>query len=122
MALDTVFRSVAKTLTGVLGQTATLTRSNASYNPVTGATTPNSDTTATIKVSPPKPYSLRQINGTTILQGDLWVVMAAASTTITPIVGDHLTVCGTKHRITNIEPIYAGGGGQVTAFTLQLRR
>lgn len=76
--LDGVFRSAARKLISDFGATATLTRRTKTIDPGSNEKV-SSETTATVKVSPPEPYKSYQINGTLVKAGDAHCLIASTT-------------------------------------------
>ncbi len=73
--LDSTFRSLAKNLIDSKGKTATLTRETRSFSNATRRNTVT-ETTYSVKVSPPFPVADRRIDGTAIRVGDMEAIIA----------------------------------------------
>lgn len=117
-AFDDIFVPLAEQLVdGTFGFNATHRRVTRTYDASTGKNTEsNADTT--VKITPPNPYNQRQINDTTILQGDQWVIMSSASG-IVPQDNDKFVIGGNVWKVVAIQPIVSGE--QTAAYQVQLR-
>jgi hypothetical protein len=121
-ALVNPLKSVAQTLCRVLGTTAVMKRVNSSYNPATGVETAAdpASTTWTLTIAPPEMYSAREINGTTILAGDVKITVAAKDVVVAPQPNFSLTVGSDVYRVVTVETV--DGGGSAVIYILQCRK
>lgn len=91
------------------------------YNPITRAyDTPGTPVSYDIAASPPEPYSLKEIDGTTVIQGDLKSLIPAAQTTEKPPVGATVVYDSATWSIEDSQPIKSGN--ETAAYEIQLRR
>jgi hypothetical protein len=119
--LDPVMRPLAKGLISQFGLNATLVREVETYDPSTGKNTVAS-TSYTITTSPPAPYNQNRVNGTTILQGDLQVLIAGDGFPATEpdINTDKVVFEGERWQVVASNPVYSGE--QIAMWEVQLRR
>lgn len=90
------------------------------YDPETGHTTPDTPTLETVKAAPPELYSEDMIDGTAIMTGDVYTMIATQGLTFTPIISMKLDLLGSKWKIVEVEPLYTGE--EIAAWVLQLRK
>ena len=102
---------------------ATLKRVTKSYDAATGTEPEVVTAELSILTSPPEPFSAQDIDGTTILSGDMTVLVAASDlgTFGEPShQTDRLIKGGAEYRIVRVSPIWAGDAA--VAYSLQCRR
>jgi hypothetical protein len=117
-AFDNIFVPLAKQLIdGTFGFTATHRRIARTFDPVTGKNA-ESVTDTSVKITPPNPYNQRQINDTTILQGDQMIMMSGESG-IVPNDNDKFVIGGNVWKVVAVNPIVSGE--QSAAYSIQLR-
>lgn len=110
---DGPFRSLAKTLVGLPGAKATIrVASTQSYDPLTDQKTVT-NTQHTVNTSQPSPYKSSQIDGTSILQGDVHVLIAALDLEAAGLsdlsIEEHtVEINGTRFRIVDFNRLYSG--------------
>lgn len=98
-------QATAARLIGKFGQQGTVARI-APPDPVLGGEGTETIYPATLV---PMTYTAREINGTTILAGDVQIYISSAGLSITPTVGDLAAVNGKTYRIINTDPnLYDG--------------
>lgn len=121
--LDGPFRSLAKTLIGTLGASATLTRTTpGEYDPISGLSGMPRTTNYSVKISPPERYSRQDVatGQGAIQQDDFRVLVAASALSIEPSAQtDTLRVAGTVFKVIALAPVYSGD--QVAAYEMQVR-
>lgn len=100
------------------GVAVTLTSVAAAYDVATGTTT-DTETSQSAYVTPPEPYTQKEVDDEMILVGDLSTYMAAKDLTSAPAVGSKVTFSGRVYRVVWVSPIYTGE--QVALYGLQLR-
>jgi len=71
---------------------------SSSYDAATGKATALG-TTFSITCSPPQPFDIAMVDGSTILAGDLSVILPADGLAFTPKVGDSITVGGDTMQV-----------------------
>ena len=124
--LDGPLRSVAKTLVGVLGADAALRQVTSTYNAVNGTET-TATLSASIRISPPEPYSAYRVDGTMVQAGDARCIVAAKDLEDAGFVlptGSHKNLyldIGTE-TWTVVRTMQIRSGDQAAAVELQLRR
>lgn len=106
-ALDSEQRDGAVEIISDLGKSVTWTSVQATYNESSGSVTA-SDTPYTVAASPPEPYSVRMVDGSTILATDFRLTIAARDLTFTPKVGDKVLVDTDTFRVVGLTRIYSG--------------
>jgi len=74
----------------------------------------------TVDCSPPEPYKKSEIDGTSVLKGDLKTIVPSYQVTNEPPVGATVNFDSQVWRIIDTEPIKSGN--EVAAYTLQIRR
>lgn len=117
-AFDNIFVPLATQLVDqTFGFNATHRRIVRSYDASTGKNS-ESVTDTTVKITPPSPFTQRQINDTTILQGDQQVIMSSASG-IVPNDNDKFVIGGNVWKVVAVNPIVSGELS--AAYTVQLR-
>lgn len=121
--LDSAFRDLASTLIGVFtDEMWTLTRTPPdAYAPKTGESFPSTPVPYQVKLSPPTEYTSHEIDGTSILRGDLRAYLAAKDIDITPDPQtDTLSKGELVLKIVSVsnEP----SGDQTAMYELQLRK
>lgn len=98
------------------GQTLTFTRNTeGTYDPSTG-TTPTTTTTFT-GIGAESRYTLQEMDGERILQGDKKLLISAMDTP--PEIGDVVDVNGISHKVITIMP--RNSAGTVIGYDLQVR-
>lgn len=124
--LDGPMRGVAKTLLGILGGSATLSKETRDYEPSTDT---NLTTTQqiTIQHSPPEPYAAYRIDGTLVQAGDAKVLVAAQDLEDADFslpAGSHqnvyMTIDGRRWTVVRVNEVRSGD--LPAALELQLRR
>ena len=120
--LDTKIPSKVLAIIEKYGATGSIftKRGAGSVSFTTGGVT-NPETEITPKLTPPEPYSVAYINGTTIQAGDVKVMVAAQGLSPLPAPSDRVVLFdGNEFTIEGIETIMSGES--VAAYILQLRR
>lgn len=121
-ALDEAFQAMADSMIGSLVDTlSAIKRTTEAYTPSTGATT-RTNSTYSVKASPPFPFKQRQYDGASILAGDMQVIVPALSLEIVPSPATDTFQdgpTGKVYRIVAVEPLR--GGDAVAAYLLQVR-
>lgn len=92
----------------------------AEYDPATGRTTQSSPTTYTVKSAPPFAYEQRYVNGNTVQEGDLRLLIAGADQEFTPKVGQKVTFDSGTYRVVSVIPYYSGE--DIAAWEVQVRQ
>jgi len=121
-ALDAALQQLATTLVGVFSDTpATYSRQvPPRYGGGTGEELVFQPTTYSVKITPPQPYSKREVNGTTVLATDLRCYISAVDLPIDPnIRTDSLTWRGKTHMLIRATPV--GTADANVLIELQLR-
>ena len=120
-ALDSVMRSVAKSLIGTFGTTATInTPTGGSYDRYTDGTVPGINVQTIVPCSPPAEYKNSVIDGTRIQAGDMKILIPALVYTTAPTTAQTVTVRGAIYKIVSVYPISSGNLEAV--WEVQLRR
>lgn len=102
------------------GQPVTLRKvTTGTYDPITGLASTG------VTVSYPgnvlvEDYSVRDIDGTVIQQGDKKVLLSLTNTTVTPTTADNLSIGGVTYSIQNVNSLEPGGVSVL--YTIQARR
>jgi hypothetical protein len=118
-AFDNIFVPLAEQLIDkTFGFSVTHRREARTYDPATRLNTVSNTDTAVL-ITPPAPYAIRRINGTTVLDGDQWTKMSSASGII-PTSADKFIIGGVTWQVVRVEPIVSGE--QTAAYTIQLRQ
>jgi len=110
-------------IVGRLGFAATIYRDDgaASYDPTTGAATPDR-TPHLVKITPPSPVNIESVDGTLVLHGDMETLCPAQGLAIAPDpTTDTLAVDGEEWRIVRVSPVHDIGGG-LAAHIMQVRK
>lgn len=116
-ALDSLFGTIAKTLTSQFGLDASLYESTGtSFDTATGKQTQTWSAAKSIKVSPPSPYRVQpgqtaQVQTPGAISSLLVTVVAAEDAGLSgyaPKNGDRLTIGSRTHRVVSVEPILSG--------------
>jgi hypothetical protein len=119
MGLKSVFEAAAQTIFQVAGDTlasGTYTSISQTYNPATGGTTDTS-TTAAISVHLEN-YRAWEIDNVAVHHTDVRALFPCADMTITPKIGDQLTISGTNWNVVSVQ----NEDGCNVVWTLQLRK
>lgn len=113
---------VAKTLLNVFGTPAVISIQGTSvYDPETGTATQEEDAEYPVNISPPQGYKLSDIDGSSVLKGDMSTSIAACELSTIPLPDkSSLIFSGEKWRIVNVEPVYTGAIAAL--YVLQLRK
>ena len=120
--LDGPLKDLASLLIGTFSDNpATLVRmADLDYDPTTGETVPSAMASYSVKVTPPERYSLKEIDGTTVLATDVRVYLAAKDIAIEPSPrSDTLTVSNHTYTVYKVTKHYSGD--EVCLWELQLR-
>lgn len=116
-ALSTRSKATASRLLTAYGQSVTFSRNTTTeYNTATGSVEPLTTTSFTA-VGQPTSYRLDQIDGQTIQQNDIRLVVY---TVTEPLIEDIASIDSVDYRVMNIEKVNAQGGAIV--YRLQLRK
>lgn len=120
---DLVRDAVSDVLGPALGLTdtpITITRHAEAYDGTQGLESGVTDTVHTVYASPPIEYTLREINGKTILAGDKKFLIAAKDLPIEPDPQtDRLTHAGKVYKIVDVD--VTSSGDQSALYTVQVR-
>ena len=121
MTFYTDARTTANSLIDTYGQSITFTRdAKGTFVPGTGVT--ETPTTYTADVMS-HPYSLSEINDTTIKTGDMQAFVTdpldGALAAVVPAIDDTCPIDGTTWRVMSVQPI--NPGGTVVMYVLSLR-
>lgn len=120
-ALDGMMRSVAKSLIGTFGTTATITtHTGGNYDPITDGTVPGSDVQVVVPCSPPEEYKNYVIDGTRIQTGDMKILIPALVYATSPVTAQTITIRGQIYKIISVIPV--SSGNQEAVWEVQLRR
>ena len=118
--LDGPLRSIVKTIVHVLGTTCELNNDTADYNFATGVETNKLNSKITVSCSPPSSYSSSEVQGTTIQQSDLKVIVSAQDLGAYKVaVGLGIKVSGLTMRVVGVTPMVSGD--EVAAYEMQCR-
>ena len=120
--LDDKLPAKALEIINKYGKLVTITVTANTVSVTLGKVTKSSETTYSRKVSPPAPYSSRQIDGTMIQAHDLQCYVAASGLGFTPSLSDEMTVTfdSVVWSVKGFNPLYSGE--LVAAYKFQLRR
>jgi hypothetical protein len=119
---------VAQNLLTILGIDAEVhLKSCKDYDPSTGEEITYPDEIFPVKASPPEKYSIKEIDGTNIIQGDVKTIIGSADLErdISTVQKERLErsvlrINSEDLKIITVDPIYSGY--QISAYTLQLRK
>jgi len=116
MSFYTEMQGTAAVLIQEFGQAMQLRRSSGgAFDPVTGAVTGGADTDIPV-TGIVVAYSLEEIDGTRVQQGDLRATLTAAQE---PVLTDRLVIGGKEHEIISIEA--KNPAGTPLVYVLQVR-
>lgn len=119
-ALDDALIPVVLQLITDFGKDMTFTViSSESFDASTGSVT-TTDSTVTIKGSPPSPYEERYIDGDLIQDGDAEVFIASSGLTFTPENGQVVTFDSERWVVQKVGKVFSGES--IAAYRLQLRK
>lgn len=119
--LDDIAGSLADDLIADFGTTAQIiTTTGGSYDPVTGAATAGAETATTINVAPPAAYNVREIDGTSIRQGDMRLTIPRLQLAQIPAPGAIIQIGGIRYQVVDCNPVYSGA--QAAAWEVQIRK
>jgi hypothetical protein len=106
--------TIALPLIAKFGQTATYTQTvEGTYSPTTATFSTGTTSTATVSAVV-FPYDAREVDGTNVQALDRKVFIAPDAMTITPKIGDTITLAdGTITRVLNIGRIYKGSTSEL---------
>lgn len=123
-ALDSVFcglNGVAKMLVDEYGTTAQVKSiSDGGYDPRTGTATEGTAVIVTVHCSPPAAYDWQDINGQSVLQGDVKILVPATEMENPPKPGAIISVRGDDFQVVRCSPI--ASGNQIAVWEIQLRK
>lgn len=124
-ALDSIFcglSGVAKTLVDEYGTTAQVKDIIAGgYDPRTGnTTTTGTASVTTIHCSPPEKYEWQDIDGNSVLQGDVKILVPTTEMENPPKPGAIIAVRGDDFQVISTSPI--ASGNQIAIWEIQLRK
>ena len=118
--LDTKLVPKTKEIIDKFGKLVTLTRETNTYNPATGDVSSTS-TSVSIRVTPPREFPARYIDGSLIQIGDVEIGVPASGLTITPSAVDFTaTIDSVVWKCIRATKVYSGD--DVVLWRLQLRR
>ena len=118
--LDRFFPRLAERLIDKFGAAATLETVAKTEDLVTGKVG-ESVVASPVKITPPEPFAIGQIDGSLIQAGDMATVIAAKGLNAVPAANrDRLIFASETWQVVAVDPIYSGDS--VTAYRLQLRR
>ena len=118
--LDALFPGLAARLIDRFGATASLETVSKSDDLATGKVNETA-TAASVKITPPEPFTVGLIDGTLVEAGDMTTLVAAEGLNTAPHTNrDRLVFSGETWQIVGVEPIYSGD--VAAAYRLQLRR
>jgi N-acetylmuramoyl-L-alanine amidase len=125
MALGDAFTGLADALGGALGIPYTLRKKvKGVYDPSADAFASETNSDSSITASPPQAYSTREIDGSSILRGDMKIIMPAeingTAQTVPDPQSDQLILGTTTFKIIAVDPIH--GGADPAAFEIQCRK
>lgn len=89
------------------------------YNAATGRTTQSSPDAYTVKSAPPFAYEQRYVNGNTVQEGDLRLLIAGSGQSFVPKVGQKVTFDSGVYRVVSVLPYYSGE--DIAAWEVQVR-
>ena len=119
-ALDKGLRAAASSVINALGANIQIVRTvPGTYDPEDGTEATPTQTTYTVKASPPQRYSNADIDGTSILREDLKFYVAALDLAIEPGPEDVVVFRSKTYKIVSVTPQYSGE--QCAAWVLQCR-
>lgn len=117
--LDDIIPAKVVAILSTYGADVTFTvESGKTYNPATGTVT-SSAADYVVKSSPPYPYARQFINGDTVQEGDMQIIIAPPSGW-TPANGQKFVLDSHTFRVVSVEPIYSGA--LVAAYRIQGRQ
>ena len=119
MTLDATLRPTAQSLISRFGKSVVFTKpGEATFDPVTGKTTPGTPTDTTVKVTPPASFKVSEVDGTMIQRSDLSIACAALD--YVPDINQSVTFDSVKYNIINVSPVYSGE--KVAYYQCQVRK
>lgn len=119
--LDPVLVPVALDLIDRFGFDMEMTvKAEGTYDPATGTTSGQTETTTTRKGSPPIGYESKFIDGDHIRMGDVQIFVAGSGLAITPIVGMKIVFLTETWHAISIKRLYSGL--LIAAWDIQLRK
>lgn len=118
-------RKLTDTLLGTFGAEATIKKfSKGTYSMSAGTETGAGTQTETVNCSPPAEYAEKMVDHTTIIAGDMKMLISAEGLTLIPDMQKNVvwTVLfdGIEYKLLKATTIHSGG--QVAAYSLHLRR
>lgn len=121
-ALDTQFAALVPEILAEFGKDVVFTEAAVpgDFDPTTGRTTQSSPATYTVKSAPPAQYEQDYVNGNTIQQGDLRLMIAGSGQSFVPKVGQKVTFDSLVFRAVAVTPIYSGES--IAAWEVQVRQ
>jgi hypothetical protein len=90
------------------------------FDSSTGVGTPGAITTYVETCTPPDKYKDSFVNGDTIQEGDVWIILPAMNLAFTPMKTQQVTFDGNTWVIVQLDPLYSGDS--VCAYELRLRK
>jgi len=118
--LDALFPGLAARLIDQFGATASLETVTKTDDPATGKVA-ETVSAASVKLTPPEPFSIGPIDGSLVEAGDMATLVAAPGLNAAPTANrDRLVFASEAWQIVAVDPIYSGDAA--AAYRLQLRR
>ena len=118
--LDALFPGLTARLIDRFGATATLETVTKTDDLQTGKVT-EMVTAASVKITPPEPFTIGLIDGTLVEAGDMTTLIAALDLGAAPAANrDRLAFDSLTWQIVAVAPIYSGDAA--SAYRIQLRR
>lgn len=118
--LDDILLPEIEELIDEVGATVTIYDVTKSGDPTQGRVTETPVGTRTPKASPPAPFKRELIDGDTIREGDVTIILAGKDLGFTPTIGWFCDIGSDKFKILGVHPIYSGAS--VCAYKLHLRK
>ncbi len=113
--IPTVAEIVAK-----VGKSVTFTKFTLSeYDPTTGEATEGGPVSYTELVSPPSRVKYEFINGDTVQENDVEIILPSEDLEFTPVIDMAVTIDSDKYKIVRFNPIFSGD--RIAAYKLLLR-
>ena len=125
--LDQVFRDTAPILIALfVDKLSTFRRVRQVYGPLTGTDVPVTDAEVEVRLTPPEPYNIREIDGDSVLTQDLKAFAAALTLDdleFDPIPTSEVTISiqtrGRVYKAVTVKPVISGD--EVALYEFQLR-
>lgn len=89
------------------------------YDPTTGRTTQTTPDTYTVKSCPPFAYEQRYVNGNTVREGDLRLLIAGSGQSFVPTAGQVVAFDSMTFTVVSVLPYYSGES--IAAWEVQVR-